>query len=128
MARPEHRQPLPEWARQERVSDLAWLGENLHVLWPAAERSYRAEGRGAVVIDTTQTVEHENGAGNPMFYLNEEVLAQAEAHPDALRMVRTYDPTWELVTVLVKRGRESAYRIGVPAALPPASEGLNPRP
>ena len=42
------RRPLiPEWAVQERLSDLAWIQENLAVFWPAAQAQYRCEGRGA---------------------------------------------------------------------------------
>ena len=48
------RRPLiPEWAVQERLSDLAWIKENLDVFWPAAQAQYRLEGRGAIVVDTT---------------------------------------------------------------------------
>ena len=52
------RRPLiPEWAVQERLSDLAWLKENLDVFWPAAQAQYRCKGRGAIVVDySTRTV------------------------------------------------------------------------
>jgi hypothetical protein len=115
MAGPEQRR-IPEWARKERVEDLAWLQENLHVLWPGAQRSYDKVGRGAIVIDTSITVTHEAGRGNPMFYMNEAQIEELN-EPDALRMVRGYDPSWEVVTMLLKKDQKvSTYRIGVPAA------------
>jgi hypothetical protein len=37
--------------------------------------------------------------------------------PDALRIVQGYDPSWELVAMLLKNEqRVSTYRVGVPAA------------
>jgi hypothetical protein len=34
----EHDRPsLPEWAEQDRAGDLAWIEENVHVFWPAAQ-------------------------------------------------------------------------------------------
>ncbi len=65
------------------------------------------------MIDTLTVVGHQGGSGNPMFYLTETAIEKAEDHPDALRMVRAYDPAWEFVTVLLKKGRESTYQIGV---------------
>jgi len=107
------RKEIPDWAQQERNSDYAWIQENLHVLWPAAERSYKEQGRGAIVVDTTS---RPTGEGNPFYYMDEEGLRAME-HTDALRMARAYAPTWELITMLLKNGgRDSTYRIGVPSA------------
>lgn len=106
---------IPHWAKRERVGDLAWLGENLHVFWPAAERGFRDSGRGALVVDATTLVSHPKGKSNPFFYLPQ---AEIKKHDwaDAIRMVSAYDPTWELVIVLLKSNdRESIYRIGVPS-------------
>jgi hypothetical protein len=104
---------MPEWARRERASDLKWVQENMHVLWPAAERSYIKEARGAIVVDTTA---HPTGAGNPFFYMSEAGVEKLN-DADALRMVKAYDPDWELVAVLLKQEkRVSTYRIGNPAA------------
>ena len=105
---------IPEWAERERVGDLSWIQDNAHVLWPAARQSYEEQGRGAIFIDTLTTFAHQEGLGNPMFYLNEAAIEKSEQHHDALRMVRAYDPDWELVSVLLKKGRESTYRVGVP--------------
>ena len=68
------------------------------------------------MINTLAVVEHPGGTGNPMYYLTEKVIEESERYPDALRMVRAYDPTWEFVSVLLKQGRESTYRVGVPHA------------
>ena len=116
---PERRsERIPRWAERERASDLAWIQENLHVLWPAARRSYAEQGRGAVIVDTTVVGHHATGAGNPMYYLVEAELAKMK-NADAMRMVREYDPEWEFVNGLLKlKRRESFYRVGVPSLRP----------
>src|SRR5437667_12150984 len=95
------RQPLPEWAKRERSSDLQWIRENLSVFWKAAQRSYAEQGRGAIVVDTTS---RPTGTGNPFAYMNEKGIENLE-DADALKMVQAYEPSWELVTVLLKRQR-----------------------
>lgn len=105
------RQNIPEWAKQERGRDLTWIQENLHILWPAAQHGFINFGRGAIVIDTTS---RPTGEGNPFIYSTKKEVENIE-DPDALRMVTQYDPTWELVTMLLKRaGRVSTYRVGLP--------------
>ncbi len=125
---PEHEpKPIPNWAAQERTRDLEWIGENLHLFWPAAEQGYKQVGRGAILADTSTLVLPVGGQSHPFFYISQQQIEEARhwkvgrtegvgVFQDALRMVRTYDPSWEFVAVLFKGGRESAYRIGVPAA------------
>src|SRR5512143_120394 len=97
---------MPDWARRERLADFAWLADNLQVLWPAAQHGHKAQGRGAVVIDTTATPD---GDGHPFYFMPEATFERLE-HADALRMVRRYDPTAELVVMLLKTGeRDSTY-------------------
>ena len=117
MRRPEHQQRIPEWAQKERESDLAWIRDNLHVLWPIAVQQYADGGRGAIFIDTLTKTAHATGSGNPMFYVTEDGIEMLEQHLDALRMVRTYDPASEFVSVLLRDGRESTYRVSVPATI-----------
>ena len=107
----EHdRRRFPAWAERERAGDLAWIKENLHVFWPAAQRGYEEFGRGAIVVDTTS---RPTGEGHAFGYLPQAIVEQT-ADEDAQRMVREYDPTWETVTVVLKTcGRVSVYRIGV---------------
>jgi hypothetical protein len=50
----------------------------------------------------------------PFAYVPADALAKSD-WTDAIRMVEEYDPSWEFVAVLLKQGRESAYRIGVPS-------------
>ncbi len=110
---------FPEWAERERAGDLRWIQENLHIFFPAARQAFEQSGRGAIVTDITVIpVQHEKGVGHPFAYLPLSVIEahQAEAvWGDVVRMVKAYDPSWELVCVLLKKGRESAYRIGVPS-------------
>ena len=106
---------IPDWAKRERVSDISWIQENLHVFFPAAIQNFNEVGRGAIVTDVTTLVSHQAGQSHPFFYLP-LVGIEEQRWGDVTRMVKAYDPSWELVTVLLKRGRESAYRIGVPSA------------
>ena len=104
------RAPFPAWAERERAGDLAWIGENLHVFWPVAQQEYEELGRGAIVVDTTS---RPTGEGHPFGYLPQEMVEE-HGDEDTLRMVRQYDPTWEMVTVLLKtQDRTSTYRVGV---------------
>ena len=92
---------------------MSWIGENLHVLWPLAKQAYDEIGRGAVVVDTTV---RPAGLGHPFGYFPREMVEEY-GDEDALRMALEYDPTWEMVTVLLKtENRSSTYRVGV---LPP---------
>ncbi len=110
------RRPIPEWAQREREGDLQWIQENLFLIWPTVKQAYQSQGRGAVLVDTLTRVQHAHGEGNPVFYMTEQAIEQSEQHPEALGMVRAYDPEWEMVMVLLKKGRESTYRVGVPEA------------
>ena len=102
---------IPEWARRERTSDMAWLGENVHILWPAAQKGFQESGRGAIVIDTTS---RPTGQGHPFLYLPETGIEKIH-HADSLRMVKQYDPSWEFVALLFKsQDRLSTYRIAIP--------------
>ena len=101
---------MPEWAEPERMSDLAWLRENLDVLWPAAQQGYETLGRGAVVLDTTL---RPTGEGHAFGYFPREVVEQ-QGDEDTQRLVREYDPPTEFVSVLLKtQDRVSSYRLRV---------------
>jgi hypothetical protein len=106
------RRKIPEWARQQRLSDMAWITENLHLFWPAAQQQYQALGRGAIVVDTTL---RPAGGGHPFTYYPQEQV-DATDEEDLQRMVREYDPATEIVIAMLKsEERESVYRVRVPA-------------
>lgn len=109
---PERRRPpFPDWAERERHSDMAWIAENLYVLWPAAQQAFAELGRGALTIDTRS---RPTGAGHPMYYLTQEQV-NALGDADAMHMVAEYEGDWEFVSMLLKfQERVSTYRIGVP--------------
>ncbi len=114
---PETLSSLPAWAQQERKDDFAWLSENLPVFWPVAQHGLETSGLGALVIDTSTVVRHENGLSHPFLYVPENALKEKETFADAVRMIHAYDPQMELVTVLLKpQDRVSTYRIRVPPA------------
>ena len=82
------------------------------VFWPAAQQGHGEFGRGAIVVDITR---RPTGEAHPFAYFPQEMVEQSDFE-EAKRMVREYDPTWEMVTVLLKTDdRLSAYRVGVPS-------------
>jgi hypothetical protein len=100
---------IPEWAREERQNDLAWIAENLPSFWPAAQTQFAAQGRGVVVIDTTQ--QPDPTAGHPMYYLPQEIAEQT-GDEDVARMLNEYAPEREFVVLLLKpEERTSTYRV-----------------
>lgn len=104
------RRPFPSWAERERASDLASTSENLHVFRPVAQQAYEEHGRGAGVVDTTQWP---TGERRPFGYFPQALVEQT-GDEDTQRMVRQYDPSWEVVTVLLKtHDQTSAYRVEV---------------
>lgn len=105
---------IPEWAARERMADLAWIGENTHVLLPVAKLAFEEHGRGVLVVDTNTIVKEGEYAGHPIFYLPAQQVEQ-NSWPSATKMVREYVPSWEFVALLLKKSGESAYRIGVPS-------------
>jgi len=109
----ERKNRFPDWAERERGGDMTWLRENLHVFWPLAQVGYKTVGRGAIVVDTTETVIHPGGTGHSMGYLDQVTITQ-HGDKDAQRMVGEYDPTGEFVSILLKpRDRQSTYRVRV---------------
>ena len=119
---PEHerKRAIPYWAERERTADLAWIAENLHGFWATARAAYGVEGRGALVVDTTV---RPTGGGHPFGYVSQEQIRQFGGQ-DEIRMVATYDPSWEMVIVLIKpRDRISSHRVGVPGQLSKANSG-----
>jgi hypothetical protein len=108
---------LPDWVEQERAGDMAWIKENLHVFWPAAQLGFETVGRGAVVVDTTA---RPTGAGHPFGYLDQVALEQGWDE-DIRQMVNEYDPSWEMVTSLLKsQERVSTYRVKIISQQPDA--------
>jgi hypothetical protein len=100
---------IPDWAREERESDFAWIKENHFSFWPAAQTQFSAHGRGVVVVDTT--VQPDPNAGNPMYYIVSTQVEQMDDE-DTKRLVREYDPQREVVVMLLKpEGHSSTYRM-----------------
>ena len=106
---PEQRR-IPDWAQREQGADLAWIRANLHVLWPVAREAYDEAGRGAVVVDTSS---NPAGSGHPFGYFSREMVEEY-GNEDTLHMVLAYNPSWEMVTGLLKTAnRSSTYQVGV---------------
>src|SRR5688572_27059526 len=102
-------QGLPDWAREERQQDIAWIKENMFILSTAASTAFKAGGRGAIVVDTTSIPVE--GMGHPFGYYLQETV-EATDDENTKRMVQEYDPRREFVIVLLKpEERTSSYRM-----------------
>lgn len=76
---------------------------------PAAERAFEEHGRGTLLVDTTRI---DNG-GYPFQYVSLTALPNDDA--DCGRMVRTCDPTKEIVVSLFRSdGQVYSYLPGRP--------------
>ena len=105
---PENRN-LPDWARRERQADFAWISDNLDVFWTGATAAFEDAGRGAILVDATS--EPDPGACNPFAYFPQEQLKD-QSDDDTKRIVSEYDPTEELLLVLLKSdNRTSTYQV-----------------
>ncbi|MCB0167499.1 MAG: hypothetical protein KDI79_24940 [Anaerolineae bacterium] len=103
----------PDWAEKERLQDLDWIRQNVHVFWPAAQTMYPSFGRGAFVVDVTKGYPSELQAFG---YLDQAGVDQS-GEEDIKRLVREYEPREEFVTTLFKSDdRISSYRLRVLAA------------
>ena len=99
---------IPDWAKRERNRDLEWIGDNLHIFWPAAQSALKEQGPGAVVVDITS---RPTGEGHPFGYFPKEVLDEL-GDEDTRRMVQEYNPENEFVVLLLKSNdRTSTYRV-----------------
>jgi hypothetical protein len=99
--RPIGNEHIPGWAERERSGDFQWIGANMHVLWPAAQKAFTSAGRGALVVDLTTLL----GTGHPFLYSPKADIGQ---DADALRMVNQYNPKRELVIMLLKADERSS--------------------
>ena len=77
---------FPDWAEQERAGDLAWIHENLHVFWPAAQIGYETVGRGAIVVTTTVRV---SGGGHPFGYFDQAAIEQGGDEDTKRKRIRS---------------------------------------
>ena len=99
---PRHIPPEPD---KTTAAELAWLKENLHIFWAAAEIGYRDEGRGALVIDAYS---EPLGQATQFHYTPQ---AQFEEQEDEVsgRMVEyisEYNPRHEFVAVIISQPEE----------------------
>jgi len=118
----QERLNIPDWAVQERQSDLDWIAENLDVFRTAARVALKDAGRGAIVVDTASRPIP--GAGCLFGYFPQQQVEE-DGSQDTMRMVAEYDPTHELILVLLKSGsRTSTYRV---QARPSPVEEARPR-
>jgi hypothetical protein len=105
---PPEKRKIPDWARKERDSDMEWIRENVHIFLPAATEQFAAQGRGVIVVDTTQ---QPTGQGHPFGYMPQSIVEEKDDE-DVKRLVREYNPENEFVVVMLKTGnRTSSYRI-----------------
>ena len=106
---------------REAAYDAQWIGENMHLFDPLAREGFAFCGRGAIVANTGVFVRRIYAAeGHPFNYRSAAQLeewsetdeftqmSQPESVPE---MLNAYDPLREMVVVLLKDWRGSAYAI-----------------
>jgi hypothetical protein len=99
----------PDWAHRERHADLDWIRENVGVFWRTASAAFEDAGPGAIVVDVT--ARPTPGAGHPFAYIPQARIEEF-GDPDTNRMLAEYDPSQELIVLLLKdEGHTSTYRI-----------------
>jgi hypothetical protein len=99
---------LTDWAAKERVTDLAWIQENIHIFHQLALEEYEDYGRGLVVINT---LSHIQGQGHAFGYLPQEVVNKLD-NEIAKQYVNEYNPKEEIVIALLKPMKhQSTYRV-----------------
>ena len=97
------------------------IEQNREVFWAVVSLAFDDVGRGAIVVDTT--LQPIPGQGHPLAYFSQEQV-QEHGDEDTQRMVTEYDPTTELVLVLLKPNeRSSTYRVCV---IPPELQAIAP--
>lgn len=98
------------------MDDLAWIEERLLIFRAIVLDHYLLCGPGALITDTTPQTHPE--FSNPMWYLSLEELKTLD-EPEVEALVRAYDPTRELVIVLLKQdNQQRAYRMLLPLEFP----------
>jgi hypothetical protein len=80
---------IPDWAREERQRDIAWIRENIHTFRAVARITFTERGRGAIVVDTTSIPVE--GMGHPFAYYLQNTIEETDDE-DTKRMVAEYDP------------------------------------
>ena len=81
---PERNNYIPDWAARERQADMAWIHDNLGILWPLARELFTDHGRGAFVADSTwQSLD----GGMPLAYFPQASFPPNESS-DIQRMMR----------------------------------------
>ena len=103
-----NRKQRPDWTHFDRAPDLEWIGENLHVFWPAATTAFGEHGRGAFMVDTT--VRNERGV-HPFGYFPQAVVNTSDDEK-VKRIVSEYDPEHEFVVIMIRPDEHiSTYRV-----------------
>ena len=91
----------------DRLSDLRWIAENMHILFPAALEKVGVSCRGCIVVDCTVVIE----GGNRFAFVPQAEMPPGE--PELARMVREYEPGTQVVVHLLKADdNTSTYRVG----------------
>jgi len=99
----------------ERAREIAWLQEHLDAFWELACEGFQESGRGVLVVDTRQVVEQEGTKSHPLMFVPQANLNDSPwtQEKEITRMVGEYEPSWELIAVLLKKDSGRVYRLGV---------------
>lgn len=104
----------------EASYDARWIGENLYLFDPLAREGFAALGRGTIVANVGELIRRIHyEEGHPFNYRTAERgdwLESVELYDPSQRvsvsdLLKTYAPQNEMVVVLAKDFRVSAYRV-----------------
>lgn len=106
---------------REVAYDLRWVGENMYLFDPLARDGFATLGRGAIIVNPAELIRKKNyEEGHPFNYRsvtqlaewsNTDEFTQMSQRMRVQEMLAEYDPSQEMVVVLVKDWRGSAYHL-----------------
>ena len=99
---------IPDWAAQERETDLSWIQGNLDLFWQTAKQGIVVVGRGAIVVDVATKPMSQ---GNFFTYITQADMERFEDE-ECLRLIQQYEPDTEFVVTLLKpKEHTTSYQI-----------------
>jgi hypothetical protein len=106
---------------RESAYDLRWIGENMYLFDPLACEGFERVERGAIVVNLAELILKRNyDEGHPFNYRavrqladwwDTDEFAQMSQQMSVQEMLADYDPSREMVVVLIRDWKGSAYRI-----------------
>lgn len=106
---------FPDYEMRETLSDLSFIEDHLLAFRTVVYDHFLLYGSGAVIVDTNGNT---SAPFRSAWYLPHDQLETLD-EPIVKSMVNSYDPSSEIVIVLLKaEDRQRVYRVALPAEFP----------